>query len=112
VFHPLTDAEKAAFCNIRNAWGQKIISDDINVQLRYGNTRFIDHFKYFNGIDKTVSQMIEVILVPDRAAKRHIKQYVDTHRTLFRPNGPNIQLFPSTTLRRWSWRLKEMTVAD
>jgi hypothetical protein len=108
VFHSLTDAEKLELCNIRNAWGEKIKSEDINVQLRYGDTRLVDHFRYFNGVDQPVAQMIEAILVPDQAAKRHVQNYIDAHRAIFRPDGPRVQLFPSTTLRRWSWRLREM----
>jgi hypothetical protein len=108
VFRPLIDAEKSELCNIRNAWAEKIKSDDINVQLRYGNTRLVDHFRYFNGFDHPVSRMIEVILVPDRAAKRHVQDYVDAHRAIFRTNVPRVQLFPSNMIRRWSWRLREM----
>jgi hypothetical protein len=108
VFRPPTDAEKLALCNVQNAWREKITSDDINVQLRYGDTRLIDHFRYFKGFDRPVSQMIEVILVPDQAAKRHVQNFINAHRAIFRPSGPRVQLFPSTMLRRWSWRLREM----
>jgi hypothetical protein len=111
VCRPLTDPEKLRLCNVRNAWAEKIKSDDINVQLRYGDTRLIDHFRYFNWVDRPVSQMIEVILVPDQAAKRHVQSYIDAHRDTFRPDGPRVQLFPSTMLRRWSWRLRETITA-
>jgi len=112
VCRPLTDPEKVTLCNMRNAWAEKIKSDDINVQLRHGDTRLIDHFRYFNGVDRPVSQMIEVILVPDQPARRHVQNYIDAHRDAFRPNGPRILLFPSTMLRRWSWRLREMIAAS
>jgi hypothetical protein len=111
VFHSLTEAEKLELCNVRGAWGEKIKSEDINVQLRYGDTRLVDHFRYFNGLDHPVSRMIELILVPDSAAKHYVKNYVDARRAIFGADGPRIQLFPSTTLRRWSWRLKEMITA-
>lgn len=111
VCHPLTDPEKLALCDVRSAWAEKIKSHDINVQLRYGDTRLIDHFRYFNGVDCPVSQLIEVILVPDHSAKRHVQNYIDAHRDAFGTDGPRVQLFPSTMLRRLCWRLREMIAA-
>lgn len=108
VFRPLTDVEKAALCYVRSSWGEKIKSDDINVQLRYGDTRLVDHFRYFNGIDHPISQSIEVILVPDDAARCRVQSYVDAHRSAFHSDGPRVLLFPSTSLRRWSWRFREL----
>ena len=111
IFSSLPDAEKAALCNARNAWGEKIRSDDINVQLRTGDTRLVDHFRYFNGIDRPVSQLIEVVLVPDRPAKRRIEAYIAANRGRFRQGGPQVELFPSNVFRRLSWRVKEMLAA-
>jgi hypothetical protein len=108
IFSALTDAEKSALCKVRNAWGEKIKSEDINVQLRAGDTRLVDHFRYFNGIDLPVSRLIEVVLVPDRAAKRGIETYIAANRARFRQGGPKVELFPSNVLRRLSWQAKEV----
>ena len=107
VFRTLTDAEKAALCYLRPSWGEKVRSDDINVQLRYGETRAVDHFRYFNGIDEPVSAKIEVILVPDLKAKRDVQTYLSAHRKAFGGNMPRIELFPSTHARRLMWRVRE-----
>ena len=95
-----TDPEKSEFGTLRPAWLEEIRSTDINVQVRYPSTRVIDHFRFFNGVSgETVSQMIDVILVPDRRAKQKIGKYIKEHPSAFKSGGPRVQLYPSTALR-------------
>jgi hypothetical protein len=100
VCRALTDPEKSEFGTLCPAWLEEIRSTDINVQVRYPSTRIIDHFRFFNGVSgETLSQMIDVILVPDRRAKQEIGKYIKEHPSAFKSGGPRVQLYPCTALR-------------
>lgn len=100
----LTPAEITELGTIRPAWLGNLTSSDINVTVRHPSSRIIDHFRFFNGIGaQTVAKMIDTILVPDRAAKKYIRNFVRQNHALFQNNGPRIRLFPSTMLRRIAW---------
>jgi hypothetical protein len=100
VCRVLTDTEKSEFGVVRPAWLEPVRSTDINVQVRYPSARIIDHFRFFNGVSgKTVSQMIDVVLVPDRRAKRDVHNYIKANPSAFRVGGPRVQLYPSTAVR-------------
>jgi hypothetical protein len=104
VCRPLTDTEVTQLAIGRPAWLEKLVSSDINVTIRYPNSRIIDHFRFFNGIGAdTVAQRIDTILVPDRAAKRYVKTFIKRNRAAFKDGGPRIRLFPSTFVRRFAW---------
>jgi len=104
VCRPLTGAELTELGTTRPAWLQNLVSSDINVTIRYPNSRIIDHFRFFNGIDTdTVANMIDTILVPDRAAKKYVTKFIRYNRTAFKDGGPRIRLFPSTVARRFTW---------
>lgn len=100
VCKPLTDDEKMEFGQVRSEWLNELSTSDINVKVRYPTSRIIDHFRLFNGLKtQSVSQMIDMILVPDMAAKSWMKTYIAKHPSAFRPGGPRVRLFPSTASR-------------
>ena len=56
--------------------------------------RMLDAFRFFNGLDgQTVSQAIEVILVPNEALKTQVKEYVEIYPRKFCDSGPEIRIF-------------------
>lgn len=104
VCRSLTSAEVTELGAARPAWLGQLVSSDVNVTARYPSSRIIDHFRFFNGIGtRTVAQMIDTILVPDRVASKYIKGVIKDNPTLFKPGGPRVRLFPSTFARRFVW---------
>jgi hypothetical protein len=102
VCRVLTDQEKSELGTLRPAWLEELRSTDINIQIRYPSARIIDHFRFFNGISgKTVSQMIDVILVPDWRAKREVGKYIKQHPSAFKQG---IRAFSSTHAASYALR--------
>jgi hypothetical protein len=105
----LTEDEKLNFGKLRSSWLEKIDTNDINVLDRYPKARIIDHFRFFNGFgESAVSNLIEVILVPDLRAAQYVKAFIRKHPSSFRPGGPKVQLYPSTRVRRAVLRLRQL----
>jgi hypothetical protein len=61
---------------------------------KHPHTSMLQFFRLFNGISgKTVSQAIEVILVPSDAIKGRVAAYIADHPNKFRRGGPAIRVF-------------------
>jgi hypothetical protein len=55
----------------------------------------IEQFVFFQGIPgkETVSQAIEVILVPDKQMKACAEKFIAEHPEAFRTGGPDVHVF-------------------
>ena len=64
-----------------------------SLSRKYVHTRMLQFFRFFNGLSgKSVSQAIEVILVPSNATKRRVAAYIADHRDNFQAGGPAIRV--------------------
>jgi hypothetical protein len=72
-----------------------------SLSRKHVHTRMLQLFRFFNGLsDKSVSQAIEVILVPSDATKGRVTAYIADHRDNFRPGGPAIRVFGETRRKK------------
>jgi hypothetical protein len=63
---------------------------------KYPHTSMLQFFRFFNGLpEKTVSQAVEIILVPSDATKTRVSAYIADHPDNFCPGGPAIRVFGS-----------------
>jgi hypothetical protein len=54
----------------------------------------LQFFRFFDGLPgETVSQAIEIILVPSDAIKERVVAYIAGHPDAFRPGGPAVRIF-------------------
>jgi hypothetical protein len=61
---------------------------------KHVHTRMLQFFRFFDGLSReSVSQAIEVILVPSEATKRQVAAYIVDHHDSFRAGGPAIRVF-------------------
>jgi hypothetical protein len=69
-----------------------------HLSQKYPHTTILDFFRFFNGLPgRTVSQAIEVILVPSDAIKARVASYITDQTANFRPGGPAIRVFGEST---------------
>jgi hypothetical protein len=104
VCRQLTAAEVSELCAAKPDWSEPLKSADINVQVRFPNSKIIDLFRFFNGLPSaTVAQMVDTILVPDGSAKAYVKRYIERNRSQFGAKPPRVRIFPNTVFRRFVW---------
>jgi hypothetical protein len=61
---------------------------------QYPHKKMLQLFRFFNGLsDKTVSQAIDVILVPNAAIRDRVSAYIAAHPEAFCPGGPAVRAF-------------------
>jgi Putative abortive phage resistance protein AbiGi, antitoxin len=61
---------------------------------KYPHTSMLQFFRFFDGLPgKTISQAIEVILVPSESTKQRVTAYIAGHLNKFRQGGPAIRVF-------------------
>jgi hypothetical protein len=60
----------------------------------------VEEFVFFQGSprEQTVSQAIEVILVPNEEMKARVVEFIVQHADAFRPSGPDVSIFPDEKL--------------
>jgi hypothetical protein len=94
----LSQDEKETLCRRRPVWREKRQSEDINITARYGDAPVIDSFRYFNGLPegKTVTELIDTILVPDDSEAQWVKRFVADRAKHFGGNIPKVVTFPAT----------------
>jgi hypothetical protein len=65
-----------------------------SMSRRYPHKHMLQFFRFFNGLSrKTVSQAIEVVLVPSDALKRRVLKYIETYPDRFRSPNPVVRVF-------------------
>ena len=65
-----------------------------SMSRRYPHKHMLQFFRFFNGLSrKTVSQAIEVVLVPSDALKRRVLKYMETYPDRFRSPNPVVRVF-------------------
>ncbi len=94
-FRKLTAAEKEELTKAVPEWGKPMQSDDprLNSNLPK-DSPLIDSFWFFKGIPgrQTVSQMVEVITVPDASFGHRVSNYIADNPARFSPRGPEIRV--------------------
>ena len=101
AFRDLTPEEKEELVRRRQMWGQPFETDDAEVLSRFGSYPMIDDFAFFIGIpgQQSVSEAIEVILVPDATMKAQVVEFIAQNASAFRGDGgPVVRIFPSPTV--------------
>ena len=82
--------ELAANCE---RWRRPLEMSDRLLQ-KHPHTSMLQFFRFFNGLTgKTVSQAIDVILVPSDVMKRRVVAYVEDHASYFSSGGLRISIF-------------------
>jgi hypothetical protein len=89
-----THGERAELLKQRPEWEEPMRANDPKVTAQLSGTPLIDGFWYFNGIPRrgTVSQAIEVVLVPDSAFGDRVREYVKAYPDQFRQGGPEVRV--------------------
>jgi len=89
----LTAEEKAELGRKRAHWSDAL-SADASIVAKYPHTSVLDFFRFLNGLaGETVSQAIEAILVPDKALRTRIEDYVTNHPDRFCRSRPAVRVF-------------------
>jgi hypothetical protein len=82
------------------------LSTDPTILNKYPHDSMMDFFRFFDGLpDRTVSQAIDVILVPNRALRERVTDFVSRNPQRFRATGPAIRIFGKPSLRVWGKRV-------
>jgi hypothetical protein len=77
-------------------WTKPLVMSEV-LSRKYPHTSMLQFFRFFDGLPgKTVSQAIEVILVPNDATKGKVESYIANHSESFRPAGPEVRVFGTT----------------
>jgi hypothetical protein len=93
----LSDDEYRDLAAKRERWTRPLEMSE-HLSRKYPHTTILDFFRLFNGLPgKTVSQAIEVVVVPSDVIKARVASYVADHTADFRPSGPAIRLFGEST---------------
>jgi hypothetical protein len=89
----LNDTEKAELLALRGEWGGPMQANDPRVTQQLSGEPLIDSFHFFNGLPgQTVSQAIEVILVPDPQFADRVRKYIEEHPGSFREGRPAVKV--------------------
>ena len=77
-------------------WGLPPDTDDADILGRFGSRPMVEEFAFFQGSpgQQTVSQAIEVLLVPDEEMKARVVEFIAQHAEAFRVAGPDVSIFP------------------
>ncbi len=90
----LTEGERRELLAWRPEWGAPMEANDPRVTQQLTGEPLIESFGFFDGIpsQKTVSQAIEVILVPDVQFGDCVAAYIEDHPQRFRDGGPEVRV--------------------
>jgi hypothetical protein len=96
AFRPPTAEEKEQLVRQNPGWGLPPNTDDADILGRFGSRPLVEEFAFFQGSPRqeTVSQAIEVILVPDAEMKARVVEFIAQHAAEFRAAGPDVCIFP------------------
>jgi hypothetical protein len=92
----LSDDEYRELASKCERWTKPLKMNE-RLSRKYPHTSMLQFFRFFDGLPgKTVSQAIEVILVPSDALRGRVAAYIANHSDSFRPGGPAIRIFGKT----------------
>jgi hypothetical protein len=95
----LSNDEYRELAAMRPRWTRPLEMSEL-LSRKYPHTSILQFFRFFNGLPgKTVSQAIEVVLVPSDAVKARVAAYVVDHPDSFQPGGPAIRVFGESAAR-------------
>ena len=97
AFRDPTAEEKEQLVRQNPGWGLPPNTDDADILGRFGSRPMVEQFAFFQGSPprQTVSQAIEVILVPDAEMKPRVVEFIAQHAGAFRAAGPDVCIFPN-----------------
>jgi Putative abortive phage resistance protein AbiGi, antitoxin len=96
AFRNPTPEEKGQLLRQNAAWGLPPNTDDADILARFESSPMVEQFAFFQGNpgQQTVSQAIEVILVPDEEMELRVIEFIGQHAGAFRAAGPDVSIFP------------------
>jgi hypothetical protein len=93
VTRELSDDESRELGSACARWNQPL-NMSAELSRQYPHKKMLQLFRFFNGLsDKTVSQAIDVILVPNAAIRDRVSAYIAAHPEAFCPGGPAVRAF-------------------
>jgi hypothetical protein len=96
AFRDPTMEEREQLVGQNGVWGQPPNTHDADILARFGSRPLVEQFAFFRGGpgQQTVSQEIEVILVPNEKMQARVVEYIAQHAVAFRADGPDVRILP------------------